>query len=222
MNIDQKTLIATHKLKSTQDLWTGNTATTTHGLMAGTHVASNLGWRTVEALSVGDKVLTFDNAMQTVIEIRRDTVWVNHYDVPASDWPVRIPEKALGNRCALTMMQDQGIMVECDATEDMNGDPFAVIPAGSLVGLRGIERMPPQRQVEIITLFFAEDQVIYVEGGALVYCPRSGCLVADTGAATSAYDVLNPADAEFLVECMKFEDHVSGNTQHMPPQFAVA
>ena len=31
------------------------------GLVSGTHVASNMGWRAVEALSLGDLVLTFDH-----------------------------------------------------------------------------------------------------------------------------------------------------------------
>ncbi|WP_241525652.1 Hint domain-containing protein [Pseudophaeobacter leonis] len=39
------------------------------GLLAGTHVASNLGWRPVEALCAGDKVLTFDHGMQTIVEV---------------------------------------------------------------------------------------------------------------------------------------------------------
>ena len=39
----------------------GGLATLSHGLMAGTRVASNLGWRAIDALAVGDKVLTFDN-----------------------------------------------------------------------------------------------------------------------------------------------------------------
>ena len=49
----------------------------THGLVAGTNVASNLGWRAVDALSVGDMVLTFDNAMQPIVEIRRDLTWLD-------------------------------------------------------------------------------------------------------------------------------------------------
>lgn len=222
MNTAQKTLIATNQLKTTHGLWADAKPTTSHGLIAGTHVASNLGWRAVDALSVGDKVLTFDNAMQTVVEIRRETLWSDPYEAPELTWPVHVPKNALGNRCALTLMPDQGIMVESDATEDAHGDPFAVIPALSMIGLRGIDRVPPRDTIEVITLFFADDQVVYVEGGVLAFCPRAGCLVSDMDAPAGAYEVLGLADAEFLVECMKFEDHVEGNTQHMPPQFAVA
>ncbi len=65
-------------------------AGTSHGLIAGTHVASSLGWRTVDAITIGDNVLTFDNAMQPVVEIRRDVKWKDATSVPKARWPVRI------------------------------------------------------------------------------------------------------------------------------------
>jgi Hint domain-containing protein len=183
----------------------------THGLVAGTNVASNLGWRAVDALSVGDMVLTFDNAMQPIVEIRRDLTWLDAKDVPPQMWPVTVPAGALGNRCELALLPDQGILVESEAAADAMGDPFAVVPALALNGIRGIHRAPPQHQIEIITLFFAADEVVYVEGGTLAFCPHLGCLVSEQVNTESAmYDVLSLHDAEFLVECMSVEDNMSG------------
>ena len=184
----------------------------THGLVAGTNVASSLGWRAVDALSVGDMVLTFDNAMQPIAEIRRDLTWLDGKDVPPQMWPVTVPAGALGNRCELALLPDQGILVESEAAADAMGDPFAVVPALSLNGIRGIHRAPPQHQIEIVTLFFATDEVVYVEGGTLAYCPHLGCLVTEQVNSTSAlYDVLSLHDAAFLVECMSVEDNMSGD-----------
>ena len=46
----------------------GGLVALTHGLMAGTRVASNLGWRAIEALTVGDKALTFDLALDLTLD----------------------------------------------------------------------------------------------------------------------------------------------------------
>lgn len=185
-----------------------------HGLMLGTHVASNLGWRAVDAISVGDQVLTFDNAMQTVIEIRRDMLWLDGADVPERMWPVTIPAGAMGNRCDLSLLPDQGLLVESEAATDAQGDPFAVVPALALNGIRGICRTAPLHQVEVVTLFFAQDQVVYVEGGTLAFCPHLGCLVCDTvEQVATPYDVLSLHDSVFLVECMAVEDGMDGESE---------
>ena len=39
----------------------------TTGLVAGTRIATAMGWRAVEAIAVGDLVLTFDNGLQPVV-----------------------------------------------------------------------------------------------------------------------------------------------------------
>ena len=142
----------------------GGLTALTHGLMAGTRVASNLGWRAIEALAVGDMVLTFDNGMQEITEIRRSTVWMDAPDTAPAMWPVIVPAGALGNRQELTLLADQGVLVESDAASDMYGDPFAVIPAQSLDGVRGIYRAAPAQQIELIAVYFADEQVIYAEG----------------------------------------------------------
>jgi hypothetical protein len=186
-------------------------AGTSHGLIARTHVASSLGWRTVDAITIGDNVLTFDNAMQPVVEIRRDVKWKDATSVPKVRWPVRIPAGVLGNRCDITVLPDQGILVESDAASDPMGDPFAVVPAVALDGTRGIQRVAPQHQIEVVTLFFEHDQVIYVEGGTLAYCPHPVDLVSgDVAQSTGFYDVLSLHDAAFLVECMVVEDKTDG------------
>jgi len=56
---------------------------------------------------------------------------------------------------------------------DMHGDPFAVVPAASLIGFNGVHRVTTNGQIEVITLFFAQPQVIYAEGGALLFCPAA-------------------------------------------------
>ena len=177
------------------------------GFVSGTHVASNLGWRAVEALSVGDKVLTFDHGMQTIVDIQRETLFAPEHALSPAQCPVLVPEGALNNRRDLWLMPDQGMLVESDAAIDVMGDPFAVVPARALKGFRGIRSVHSTDRLEITTLAFANDEVIYVEGGMLGYCPRPRNFLTDTSEPKAdLYEVLDLRASRFLVECLIDED----------------
>lgn len=187
----------------------GGIATLSHGLMTGTRVASNLGWRAIDALAVGDKVLTFDHGMRMITEIRRAHVWLDAPETAEMMWPVVIPEGALGNREDLVLLPDQGVMIESDAAQDMHGDPFAILTAHSLVGLRGIHRRQPMQRVELVAVYFEHDEVIYAEGGALIHCPADmSTLDKFLDAATPTYTVLSGEAAEELAFHISLEDHM--------------
>lgn len=178
------------------------------GFVSGTHVASNLGWRAVETLSVGDKVLTFDHGMQTIVDIQRETLFAPEHALSSAQRPVLVPAGAMNNRTELWLMPDQGMLVESDAAIDVLGDPFAVVPARALKGLRGIRAVSAAAdRMDVTTLAFVDDEVVYVEGGMLAHCPRPRCILTDapvTGA--ELYDVLNWRAARFLVECLIDDD----------------
>ncbi|MCF6232694.1 MAG: Hint domain-containing protein [Rhodobacteraceae bacterium] len=177
------------------------------GFISGTHVASNLGWRTVETLSVGDKVLTFDRGMQTVIDIQTETLFAPEHALSPHQCPVLVPEGALNNRRDMWLMPDQGILVESDAAIDAMGDPFAVIPASALKGFKGIGSASGMDRLKIITLAFTNDEVVYVEGGLLGFCPRPRSILMGTpDDEGELYDVLDAQSAKFLVECLIEED----------------
>ncbi len=211
-----------HRSVEMTGAYDGGLAAQMHGLMAGTRVASNLGWRVIEALTVGDKVLTFDNGMQEIVELRRMTFWTDAPDTPVAQWPVIVPVGALDNREELTLLPDQGVLVESDAASDIYGDPFAIVPAQALEGLRGIYRSAPEQQIELIAIYFAQEQVIYAEGGALVHCPaRLQTLDAFITSQDMAYDVLSPCAAARLAECMGLEDQMLATGGRTGGQMAV-
>lgn len=176
------------------------------GFLAGTSIASNLGWQPVETLKVGDKVLTFDHAMQTVADIQRETVTLPT-DRPTALHPVRVPKGACHNRQDLWLMPDQGLLVECEAVMDTLGDPYAVVPARLLRGYRGIAAGRPSDRIELTTLAFRQDEVIYVEGGLLVHCPAPRQLLDSADISHKAlYERLGGAAARFLVNCLIDDD----------------
>lgn len=198
-----------HRAMEMTGAYDGGIATMSHGLMAGTRVASNLGWRAIDALAVGDKVLTFDHGMQEVTEIRRAFMWLDAPEVSDTLWPVVVPVGALGNREELVLLPDQGVMVESDAAQDMHGDPFAILTAVSLVGHRGIRHRKPMERVELVAVYFASDEVIYAEGGALIHCPKDmSTLDKFLEAGTQTYSVLSGEDAEDLADMLYYEDRL--------------
>ncbi|MEL7091283.1 MAG: Hint domain-containing protein [Pseudomonadota bacterium] len=174
----------------------------TRGLMAGTRVGTAMGWRTVEALQAGDLVLTFDNGLQPLVEIRREIFWVT----PETGLEtVLIPAGAMGNAVDVELLPDQGVLIESEAACDAHGDPFAVVRAKVLEGFRGTHRIDAPRQMEIITLIFDAEEVIYAEAGVLVHCPRAIVRLEDLGADLPAYDVLDDHAGAFIVDCMVIE-----------------
>ncbi len=192
------------------------------GFFAGTHVASNLGWRAVDALAVGDSVLTFDHGMQTIVDLRRETIELRNGLVPETQCPILIPLGVLNNRTDMWVMPDQGLLVESDAAMDALGDPFAVVPARALVGLGGIRHASPGDVLQVTTLSCSSDEVVYVEGGMLAHCPRTrSLLMDDVQPCDHLYDVLGLNDARFLADCLAAErPQVFGRAEPNYAQYA--
>ncbi|MEL7211597.1 MAG: Hint domain-containing protein [Pseudomonadota bacterium] len=177
------------------------------GLVAGTRVATRMGWRPVEAIAAGDEVLTFDHGLQTVIETRREVVWNANTSCPEHLWPLHVPAGALGNLQETHLLPEQHVLVESDAAEDYLGDPFAMLPAEALVGFRGITRQMPTDLIEVVILHFRRDEVVFANIGALFYQPKSTCLVGDLADTVAQdYVVLPISTARELVEMMVLDD----------------
>ena len=195
------------RLSDAQDVRCEKTGIVTQGILAGTRIASNLGWRSVEAIAPGDKVLTFDSGMQPVVEVRREVLWIGGTSVPEQHWPVQVPTGALNNKVDLTVMPDQGVLVESDVADEALQDPFVVIQARQLVGLRKIARSAPSAQAEVITLVFADEQIVYAEGGALLHSPKPGDLLSASEAdAAPRYVIPDKELAALVADEIHLED----------------
>jgi hypothetical protein len=181
---------------------------TASGLVAGTKVATTFGWRPVEAVVPGDKVLTFDAGMHTVTQISRCALWRRAEPCPKSLWPLAVPAEALGNAQPMVLLPEQAVIIESDVGEELYGDPFTLIPAAALDGFRGIHRIEPAPGLEVVTLHFTRDQVIFGSAGALFFCPsaRSLTLSDPQGDAANEYVILGYEDACFLIGCISIDD----------------
>jgi len=190
------------------------------GILSGTLVATHMGWRPVEAIAIGDRVMTFDDDLQLVTGVTRTTLWSQPSFCPPAHWPLEVPAGAVGNRDVLYVLPDQAIVVESDLAEQMFGDPFALVPAMALVGFRGIRRAEPASQIEVITLEFEKNQVIFANHGALVHCPVGGAtsflgnLLNDSAA--SPYAPLSLDASAQLIDGMEMMDAGVAVIVHTP------
>jgi len=199
--------------------WTGGMAYQApvhlHGFAAGTVVATQMGWRSVEAITVGDHVLTFDNGMQPVAAVTRGAYWAQDQDCPDHLLPIMVPQGVLGNDRRMVILPEQSVMLESDAAEELFGDPFALVPAETLLGFRGADRLRPWQDFDVVTLHFETDQVVHADGGALILCPAAIAGVASVDFMTAdhqpvPYDVLSRDQADLLVECLGWDEDEVG------------
>ena len=180
------------------------------GLVAGTMVATATGWRPVEAIAKGDLVLTFDHGMQPVASVTRGQLWQSGENCPKSLWPLKVPEGALGNLEDVVLLPEQLTLVESDAADSLFDDPFAMLTAADLVGYRGIHRIAPMGEIEVVQLHFENDEVVFAAAGMLVHCATRRVLTVDEllgrHLAEDEYVSLKADAAKMLVDCLIGED----------------
>lgn len=160
------------------DFWTGAAlaepapAALTEGLAADTLIATETGWQRAADLRPGDRIVTFDNGLQPLRRAIRGEFAEPGIDLPTAAQPLSVPTGALGNRRPMVLLSGQSVLIESDAAESLYGDPFALIPAAALEGWKGIARLRPGAELEVVYLEFDGDEIVYAEGMALVHCAR--------------------------------------------------
>lgn len=181
------------------------------GFTSGTRVATAQGWRPIEAIAVGDRVMTFDNGLQTVVAATRGTHFAAG-DLPDFAVPIHVPIGAIGNEEPMVLLPEQIVMLESDTAEAVIGDPFALVPAKVFEGFRGIDRIRGLRPVEVVSLHFDNDEVIFADGGALMLAPSAvpGIVPLDAlgvdGGLPAPYTVHRGPVARALIAAMAAED----------------
>lgn len=177
----------------------------TEGLVAGTLVATEMGWQRAEDLRPGDRVVTFDNGLQPLRTVGRGRLVSRGRELPRSAQPLAVPARALGNRRAMVLLPGQAVLIESDAAEARYGDPFTLIAAAALDGHRGIARQAPGAETEVVWLEFDSDEIVYAEGMVLAHCPRRQPVLVATvdelihAGRRNAYRLLPPMQGRALV-----------------------
>ena len=150
-------------------------------LIAGTEIATAMGWRRVEAISPGDKVLSFDHGMVPVREvIRHDPPEIGGQATPAALRPIRVAAGLVDNSDAFEVLPGSHVMIESDLAETLMGDPFVLVPAEALTSRAGVERAPlTAPPARLVTLVFDEDEIVFLRSGAMQLCARGGDMLEE-------------------------------------------
>lgn len=200
------------------------------GLLNGTLVATDEGWRPVETICVGDRLLSFDHGLQEVRELQRERPRSHSGHTGKPRCAVEVPAGALDNDTPLWLMPDQGVLLESDKALEILGDPFAVVPARALLGVNGIRLGNPGAGISITTLAFARDEAIYVAGGPRLVCPRPRTVLSEMSDAAdmSFFSIQTLQSARYLVKSLiesrgaaalcAAPDEIAGQMPAAPPQ----
>lgn len=141
------------------------------GFFAGTEVATRYEWSKVEDLQVGDMVLTAENGEQMIMGIERGSLTVAAHAAAAAQWPLLVPEGALGNEKALMLSPGMRVVIEDEAAGELFGHSCVSVRAETLIGYRGIARARVGKTLEHVTLTFDKPQTIVAEGGLFFDVP---------------------------------------------------
>lgn len=174
------------------------------GLIAGTRVETADGWKPVEMIRTGEKVHTYDGGLQPVTRIERTVFGADNREA-FPEGLLMVPGGALDNCDAFYLLPDQHVLLESDVAEDVLGAPAVLVPATALEGYKGIMRVMPVDVIEVVTLLFDDEEVVYANTGVMMHCaPKKAAGAALRGTTRSGFfQVLDAERARAMIELMQ-------------------
>lgn len=136
------------------------------GLLAGTLVETATGWHGIETLQPGQQVQTLDGGLVALQRVDRHRVQPN-----GRASLIHLPGGCLDACSDLTLLPGQHLLVDTLDDRLLAGAPFVLVPALALLALDGPRRYRPETGFEVITLRFAEEEVVFAQSGVLFHCP---------------------------------------------------
>lgn len=132
------------------------------GIAAGTLVETADGWRRIETLRMGDRVQTLDGGLARIIGLSRQAV--------ADGRMMHVPGGHLGTCEDLWLAPFQHVLVDTMGDAAFPEAASLLLPAMALEGTIGRLR-PFAGRAEVFTPLFAEEEVVWANSGALLWCP---------------------------------------------------
>ena len=168
----------------------------TFGLVAGTMIETGDGWAPVEALAAGMEVQTFDGALRKLIRVERSFARVT-----SGPGLVHIPAGALPGVSEMRLLPDQLIMVSSEIAEAAYGTPDLLVPAAAYLACPDVDLEPRGAPLDLTTLAFEEEEIIFAGGDVLALCPsaEAGRAALNAPATSEFWTVLSLEDGLRLV-----------------------
>lgn len=137
------------------------------GLLSGSLVETASGWSDIGDLRLGVAVATFDGGYVPVKRIERRHIW------PAAQAGlIHIPGGSLDNCSDVALLPGQEILVTSPRIEDRLDCAGVFVAASALVGYRGITRQSLTQPIEVVSLRFDDEEIVYVNSGTLMRCAK--------------------------------------------------
>lgn len=163
---------------------------------AGTRIETLEGPRAVEALVVGDQVLTRDRGAATVAWIQGETVKLNNEARKQRHAPVRIKRGALGLGVPardLVVSPQHRMLVVSRIAERLFGAAEVLVPAKMLVGWPGVKRVRGWEVAVYWHIWLGTHEVVLAEGApSESLLPEEGALAGFSAEARRALLRLAP------------------------------
>ena len=201
MSLQNQTLFVREDIKEVDGLsFVGLKAPARTGIVAGTRVETEKGWTAVEMILSGMKVQTYAG-LRRVAKVERFFIEpANPVHFP--DGLLLVPGGALNNCSAFYLLPDQHVLLETMYAEEIFGDAATLIPGAALAGFRGIAAVRPRGLLEVITLWFDEEDVVYGNTGVLFHSPSVGA-ANDEGMRSDFYLTLTKGQAVALLDLLE-------------------
>jgi len=170
------------------------------GIGASVHLETDSGWKKASDIVPGDQVLTLDHGMRTVWNVRAKTM-----NSTKDSLPLIITVGAVGN-CREFMVRDrQVVLFEMTEAEKFTGSRYVLVHASDLIGFKGISRIVPPKDFEVISLEFQNDEVVCAANGSYIFFPKSDETKNDGEASHEfpEYRILTSKFVTSLVSVMK-------------------
>lgn len=132
-------------------------------LIDGTMLSTDQGWRPVETLKVGDRVLTASGQFCPLELVERRSLWSSQ-GFPRRVWPLRIPPDVLDNVTPLFLLPRQRVRME---------RPTGLVEASQLEGTGGVTACSPGRELSVTRIGLEQAGMLLANYGAVLHCPAS-------------------------------------------------
>ncbi len=137
------------------------------GIVAGTLVETATGWQPVGNLRIGTLVHTLDGGLTRILALDRRSLAA----LPESTL-IHVPGGHYDACCDLMLLPGQHVLIDTLGDPSHGSVPYVLLPAMALTTDPLIRREFADLAVEVITLLFAEEEVIFANSGVLLHCPR--------------------------------------------------
>ncbi len=180
------------------------------GFVHGTKIASTSGWKKIERIKVGDLIRTLNNGFKEVRRISSDQITISPDESRPENLPVQVPSGAGYNGRPLWLMPEQGVALD-QGKLDPTSNGISVIPARLLSGAGRLRSRAPGRTFDVSSLYFDQDQVIFIEGGLQAFC-SSGRIGLRSVTDQYHYPVLDDKDAAEWIDKIAISGDLSAMT----------